>query len=271
MPYSENKRKFAACRTSGTACPIRFAVGRIPPILPRVKTKQILRSLWLEWIRPLALPFLLITAAKSAIADINYVPTGSMQPTILCGDVVFINKLAYAFRVPFTTTRLAHWAEPARGDIVVCFSPEDGTRLVKRVAGQPGDTVELRREILFVNGVAQSYTPLAIDSRGARDLEPDERDSAILAREQLTTSTGAHPHAVMALPARPALGSFGPLRVPAGHYFMLGDNRDNSHDSRFFGCVPRAEIVGEATGVFVSADLKHWLRPRFDRFFTRLD
>lgn len=229
------------------------------------------RRLWREWFRPLALPFLLITAAKSALADINYVPSGSMQPTILCGDVVFINKLAYDLRVPFTTARLARWAEPARGDIVVCFAPDDGTRLVKRVVGQPGDTLELRRDILLVNGVAQTYSPLAADARGVRDLEPAERESAIFASEQLAGGSHTHPHAVMVLPAQPALRSFAPVRVPAGHYFMLGDNRDNSRDSRFFGFMPRAEIIGAATGVFVSADLHRWLRPRFDRFFTRLD
>ncbi len=242
-----------------------------------MKSKPLLRRgaryLWREWVRPLALPFLLITAGKSAIADINYVPTGSMQPTILCGDVVFINKLAYDLRVPFTFVRVAHWADPARGEVVVCFAPDSGMRLVKRIVGQPGDTIELRREVLFVNGVAQTYAPLAGTTRGAKDLEPAERDRAIFAREQLTPAptAGAHAHAVMALPARPALRSFGPTRVPAGHYFMMGDNRDNSHDSRFFGFVPRAEIIGEAKGVVVSGDRNHWLRPRFDRFFTWLD
>lgn len=243
--------------------------------------KKVARYLWREWVRPLALPLLFITAAKSALADINYVPTGSMQPTILCGDVVFINKLAYDLRVPFTFARVARWAEPARGDVVVCFSPEDGTRLVKRIIGRPGDTIELRREVLFVNGVEQTYAPLAHDARGVRDLEPAERASAVFAREQLTTATSAvgpsssiarsHPHLVMVQPARPALRNFGPTRVPAGHYFMLGDNRDNSHDSRFFGFMPREKIIGEAKGVFVSGDLNHWLRPRFSRFFTRLD
>ena len=238
-----------------------------------MNAKKVARYFWREWIRPLALPFLLITAAKSALADINYVPSGSMQPTILCGDVVFINKLAYDLRVPFTTARLAHWTEPARGEIVVCFAPDDGTRLVKRIVGQPGDTIELRRDTLLVNGVAQTYTPLAADSRGARDLEPAERAEAVFAREQLATRPGApaHAHAVMALPARPALRYFGPVRVPSGHYFMMGDNRDNSRDSRFFGFMPRAEIIGEAKGVFVSGALAHWLRPRFNRFFTRLD
>ena len=230
-----------------------------------MNAKTITRHLWREWIRPIALPVLLVTAAKSALADINYVPSGSMKPTILEGDVVFINKLAYDLRVPFTTLRLAHWAEPARGDIVVCFAPDDGMRLVKRVVGQPGDLIELRDDILLVNGTRQPYFPLSAEA--TRDLETSERASARFARETL----GVHPHAVMALPGRPALRTFGPVRVPAGHYFMMGDNRDNSRDSRYFGFMPRAEIVGEAKGVFVSADLAHWLRPRFDRFFTRLD
>ncbi|MBI4622148.1 MAG: signal peptidase I [Verrucomicrobia bacterium] len=231
----------------------------------KTAARTVLRSLWKNWLRPLALPFILITAAKSALADINYVPSGSMQPTILCGDVVFINKLAYDLRVPFTTARLARWSDPARGEIVVCFAPDDGTRLVKRVVGQPGDTVELRRDTLLLNGTPVPHAPLPASA--TCDLEPAERASAVFARETL----GARPHAVMALPTRPAVRNFGPVRVPAGHYFMMGDNRDNSRDSRFFGFMPRAEIIGEVKGVFVSADLTHWLRPRFDRFFTRLD
>ena len=236
--------------------------------------------LWREWIRPLALPFLLITAAKSAIADINVVPSGSMQPTILAGDVVFINKLAYDLRVPFTFARLARWSDPARGDIVVCFAPDDGTRLVKRVIGLPGDTVELRGEVLFLNGVRQTYTPLAADAPGVVDLAADERASALFAREALgnpppatggAALPGARSHAVMVLPGRPAPRDFGPVRVPAGSYLMLGDNRDNSRDSRFFGFVPRREIIGHAVGVFVSADPARALRPRFSRFFSALE
>ena len=232
-----------------------------------MKAKALARKLWTEWIRPLALPFLLITAGKSALADINYVPSSSMQPTILCGDVVFINKLAYDLRVPFTTTRLAHWADPARGDIVVCFAPDDGTRLVKRLAAVPGDTVELRRDTLLINGTPATYAPLSREARGVRDLEPAERDRAVFADETL----GGRTHAVMALPAQPALRDFGPVTVPVGHYFAMGDNRDNSRDSRFFGFVPRREIIGEAKSVVASADLAHWLRPRVARFFSRLD
>ncbi len=230
-----------------------------------MKLRPALRWLWSEWIRPLALPVLVIASAKSAIADINYVPSGSMQPTILRGDVVFIDKLAYDLRVPFTFSRVARWAEPARGDIVVCFAPDDGTRLVKRVVGQPGDTVELRNETLWLNGAPARYAPLA-DSV-SRDLPAAERASATFARE----TVAARAHAIMVLPARPALRNFGPVQVPEGHYFMMGDNRDNSRDSRFFGFVAREKIIGEVKGVAVSADLDHWLRPRFGRFCTALE
>jgi signal peptidase I len=227
--------------------------------------KSTLHFLWREWIRPLALPVLLIASAKSAIADINYVPTGSMKPTILEGDVVFINKLAYDLRVPFTFARLAQWSDPARGDIVVCFSPADGMRLVKRVIGIPGDTVELRGSALFLNGVRQDYTRLPGDL--VRDMLAEERRGAVFARETL----GERRHAVMGLPGRPALRDFGPVTIPPGRYFMMGDNRDNSNDSRFFGLVDRREIIGEAKGIFVSARVDRGLHPRFGRFFTGLE
>ena len=229
-----------------------------------MNVRSMLTRLWREWVRPLALPLLVVASAKSAIADINFVPTGSMKPTILEGDVVFVNKLAYDLRVPFTFARLAAWAEPQRGDIVVCHSPADGMRLVKRVVGVPGDIVELRADIVFLNGTAQSYGPLSADV--IRQLSNAERLRAVFAEETL----GARAHPVMALPDLPARRDFGPIQVPPGSYFVLGDNRDNSHDSRFFGFVAREKIVGEATGVFVSADRDRALRPRLNRFFTPL-
>ncbi len=229
-------------------------------------SRSVARYLWLHWIRPLALPLLLVTAAKSALADINYVPTGSMKPTIVEGDVVFINKLAYDLRVPFTFARLAQWSDPARGDIVVCFSPADGVRLVKRVIGLPGDTVELRRGILIINGAPQDYS--ALPDAATDDLAPTERARASFARETLA---GGRAHAVMAQSAMAAPRDFGPITVPADAYFIMGDNRDNSHDSRFFGCVSRREIIGEAQAVVVSGDLNRWLRPRFGRFLSALE
>jgi len=226
--------------------------------------KKFIRIFWSDWVRPLVLPILVVSAAKSALADFEYVPTGSMKPTILEGDVVIVNKLAYDLKVPFTTYRLALWKNPAAGDIVVCFEPGDGTRLVKRVVGLPGDRVELRNDRLFVNGRAMTYQPLAAGA--VRDMDPAERSKAVFASEDLQSRA----HSVMALPAVAAWRTFGPIQVPAGEYFVMGDNRDNSKDSRYFGCVPRREIVGEADTILVSGDLDHYLNPRFDRFLSKL-
>jgi len=191
-----------------------------------------------------------------------------MQPTILPGDVLFINKLAYDLRVPFTTMPLAHWAEPARGDVVVCFAPDDNTRLRRNASSACPATPS---SFATTDSSLTATPPPARRSRrrpaASVILSQPERTTARFAREHL----GAHAHAMMVLPGRPALRDFGPVRVPTGHYLMLGDNRDNSRDSRFFGFMPRAEIIGEAKAVVVSADLNHWLRPRFNRFFTALD
>jgi signal peptidase I len=224
-----------------------------------------LRRWWREEFRPLLLLVLALFAIRSSLADWNDVPTGSMKPTILEGDRVFVNKLAYDLKVPFTTWRLAEWSDPQRGDIVVFYSPHDGTRLVKRVIGLPGDMIELRDEQLFLNGEPVRYAPLndEISSR----LPEAERQRSTFASEQLPS----RPHAVMAVPGLSARRSFNPVRVPDGHYFMLGDNRDNSFDSRFWGFVPRKQIVGRTSAVVLSLDRNnHWL-PRWHRFLTALD
>lgn len=238
---------------------------RKSPLAAAGHVRRALAYLWREWIRPLGVPLFLILAAKSAIAEINIVPSGSMQPTILPGDAVFVDKRAYDLRLPFTFARVARWADPARGDIVVTFSPEDGQRIVKRVIGQPGDVVELRANVLLVNGVPATYSLLA--PAASRDLPADERASSFLALEK----SAGRAHAVMSIPSRPAPRDFPPIRVPAGRYFLMGDNRDNSYDSRYYGTVPRREIIGRAHAVVVSGDPDHWLRPRFHRFFTRLE
>src|SRR4030095_3166198 len=100
--------------------------------------------LWREWIRPALVAAAIVLPLKSAVADWNWVPSGSMKPTILEGDLVLVNKLAYDLRVPFTLWRAAEWGNPGRDYIVVCFSPHDGVRLVKRIVAVPGDTIEMR-------------------------------------------------------------------------------------------------------------------------------
>lgn len=227
-------------------------------------TKATLQHWWRTEIRPLLILAVVLFSIRSSLADWNDVPTGSMKPTLIEGDRIFVNKLAYDLKVPFTTWHLAEWGNPQRGDIVVFFSPHDGKRLVKRVIGLPGDTVEMRNEQLLLNGEPVTYTPLDA-SISAAVAEP-ERSASEFATEQLPS----RPHAVMATPVLPATRSFGPVTVPAGEYFTLGDNRDNSFDSRFWGCVPRSQIVGRASAVVVSLDRERCWKPRGGRWFKPL-
>jgi signal peptidase I len=220
---------------------------------------------WRQEIRPLLILLVVMCSLRSSLADWNVVPSGSMKPTILEGDRVLVNKLAYDLKVPFTTWHIAEWSQPQRGDIVVFFSPKDGTRLVKRVIGLPGDTVELRNEQLILNGQPVDYASLGPKMPG--QLSESEQAQGVFATEKLPS----HSHAVMALKGVPAMRSFGPVKVPAGHYFMMGDNRDDSFDSRYFGTVDRNQIVGRVSNVVLSFDKENYWLPRWNRTAYSLD
>ncbi len=222
------------------------------------------RAYWRKEIRPLLILALVVFSIRSSLADWNDVPTGSMRPTILEGDRVCVNKLAYDLKVPFTTWHLLEWAAPERGDIVVFYSPHDGKRLVKRVIGLPGDTVELRNDILVLNGQTVEYGP--IREALLQDVAAADRASQVFATEQLPGQA----HAVAAIPRVPARRDFGPSVVPEGQYFMMGDNRDNSFDSRYYGPVERKRILGRATAVAISLDRSNYWLPRWHRLFTSL-
>jgi signal peptidase I len=223
-----------------------------------------LKHQWLGW-RGYVIFFCLVwVPLRSSVIDYNPVPTGSMNPTILEGDVVWVNKLAYGLRVPLTQIHLAQWGGPHRGDIVVVLSPADGTRLVKRVVGLPGDVVAMDHNRLVLNGQPLDYMPSTVDYGAtiAHQLMPYARFS----EERL----GAVEHPVMGLPGISARRSFPPVVVPAGRYFLMGDNRDNSRDSRFFGFASRDAILGKAEGILVSLDINDRYRLRTERFFSML-
>jgi signal peptidase I len=220
---------------------------------------------WRKEIRPLLILALIVFSIRSSLADWNDVPTGSMKPTILEGDRVFVNKLAYDLKVPFTTWHIAEWSNPQRGDIVVFYSPYDGKRLVKRVIGLPGDSIELRNDVLIINGKIVEYAPISTEL--LRDVASLDRDSHVFATEQLPGRT----HAVAGYPGVRALRDFAPIQVPENQFFMMGDNRDDSFDSRYWGAVDRKRIVGKATTVVISTDRQHYWKPRWDRFFTSLN
>lgn len=195
---------------------------------------------------------------RTAVADWNPIPSGSMRPNLLEGDVVLVNRLAYDLKLPLGDVVLAHLGEPARGDIVTFASPRDGTRLIKRIVGLPGDVVAMRDGRLWLNGRAAGY--------GAA--EPGLEPGATPALHLTETVAGANRRVQYLAGARAR--DFGPVRVPEGQYLMLGDNRDNSADSRYFGFVPRALLIGRAEAILVSADiLDDWL-PRPERFGRRL-
>lgn len=206
---------------------------------------------------------LIVTSVQSSLADWHDVPTGSMRPTILIGDRVFVNKVAYDLKIPYTTVHLAKWSDPKRGDIVVFYSPKDGMRLIKRVIGLPGDTLAMRENHLFINGEFVDYDPLQLENFD--QLKLDQQDRYVFLNENLNGKE----HAVMLSPSRPSLSTFAPVIIPEGQYFMMGDNRDNSADSRFFGFVDRKLIVGRATMVAISKD-ESFLHPRWSRFFKDL-
>jgi len=236
-------------------------------------------GLWREWVRPFLVVVVVVFSLRSAVADWNDVPTGSMRPTILEGERIFVNKLAYDLKLPFTRLRLVEWSEPGRGDIVVLYSPADGQRLVKRVVGLPGDRITLSGGRLLVNGERADYRPLGEAERAELGI-----DNGALEPEEFVvweTIDGArHPVAWQA----PRLGlddgtrafgyspaiDWGPGVVPVGQYFVMGDNRDNSKDSRVIGYIDRDRIVGRATAVVVSLDPDHHRAPRWGRFFQAL-
>jgi len=216
--------------------------------------KNGLRKVWREY-RGLAVFLVLMAIFRSALADWNVVPTGSMKPTIVEGDRILVNKLAYDLKIPLTHISLHRFADPMRGDIVVFDSRAAATRLVKRVIGLPGDTVQMRDNRLTINGIAARYSGI--------EYEPD----ATFATESYLNMS----HRIeLARAGASRFSTFGPVTVPPDHYLVLGDNRDNSADSRYYGFIPRDEIVGNAKTVVLSLDYDDYYIPRAQRFLRPL-
>ncbi len=189
---------------------------------------------------------------RSACADWNTVPTGSMNPTIIEGDRIAVNKMAYDIRIPFTHISLRKLGDPERGDIAVFDSKVSDKRLVKRVIGVPGDRVAMINNQLLINDTAIDY---------------DKTEGNIDQVEHLFNT----PHIVrISSTNNHAFANFPAVVVPADHYLMLGDNRDKSADSRVIGFVPRDEIVGRSRSVVMSINYDNFYLPRVDRFFKSL-
>jgi signal peptidase I len=195
------------------------------------------KSRWRQNVESIGLALIIALAVRSSVVQAFWVPSGSMLPTIQIGDHIFVNKLAYAVRLPLIGTEIWKVGDLKRNDIVVFVSPVDrSTDLIKRVIAVPGDTVEIKSKKVFVNGEAipdshAHFEDSTIVSNGTRDNMP-------------------------------------PTQVPEGKFFVMGDNRDRSYDSRFWGFANIDDIKGKATFIYWSRDTsKGWLAPpRLERF-----
>jgi signal peptidase I len=183
---------------------------------------------WLREYQSFALMMVLLLAARSSLADHYVVPSGSMEPTLLPGDRVLVDKQAYGFRLPFTLIKLREGVRLARGDVAVFDSPADGTRLIKRVVALPGDLIEVRAGHVTIN-----RAPAAT---GEQTELLDEHPV------NLNLEFGGGPDVA-------------PTRVPAGQVFVLGDARGNSRDSRFFGFVAESAIYAKAVRVYYRSEV----------------
>jgi signal peptidase I len=175
-----------------------------------------------------------LLGARASLADHYVVPTGSMEPTVVPGDHVCVEKAAYGLRVPFSESWALRWRDPARGDVVVLRSPETGEVLLKRVVALAGDEVAVKDGRITLGG--EPVAVRAVDGGVVEDLGAPHR---------LGTTYGGGP-------------DFGPVRVPAGTVLVLGDSRGNSHDGRSFGFVQTASIMGRAAGVCLRDHAPTW-------------
>lgn len=190
-----------------------------------------------------------VLVLRSFLVEPFQIPSGSMLPTLEVGDFILVNKYAYGLRLPVAGTKILEVDDPERGDVIVFRYPEDGsTNYIKRVVGLPGDRVRYEDREIFINGEK-------VDSRFVARLPPAE-----LRRETL----GGTEHDVFLTLGRTGRSGEGEWLVPEGEYFVMGDNRDNSNDSRYWGTVPDELVVGEAFAIWM-----HWQSltslPSFDR------
>jgi signal peptidase I len=217
-------------------------------------------AVWREW-RGLIIFLGTIIAVRMIIIDWNHVPSRSMVPTIIPGDRIVVDKLAYGLRLPFSNSMPVQWDDPKRSDVIVFRAPKTNVLTVKRVIGLPGDSVSWDGDHLRVNEETAAYQTLPPEAGSAT--QRPEYSHTQRRQEQLF---GAQRDILQyRVSPRHGGGAFSDVIVPDNHYLLLGDNRDNSGDFRKFGFVPRDNVVGRATHILFSLDPQQYYWPRATR------
>jgi signal peptidase I len=189
---------------------------------------------------------LVVFLIRSFLVEPFKIPSGSMMPTLLVGDFILVNKHTYGLRVPILNNTFFEMHHPQRGEVMVFRYPQDPSMdYIKRVVGVPGDHIEYREKHLIING-----KPLAMTAGG--DYEYVAPGLNRIAAKRVKETLGEHQHDILLVNDAPAMD--GEVVVPPGHYFVMGDNRDNSNDSRFWGFVPENNIVGKAFMIWWNFD-----------------
>jgi signal peptidase I len=210
--------------------------------------KSVGRWAW-EWLKSIAVALVIWMVLRTLLIEAFRIPSSSMERTLLVGDFLFVNKALYGAEVPLVHAHLPAFREPRRGDIVVFDSKtQEGVKVVKRLIGMPGDTLEMRQAVLYRNGVAQRE-PYVEHIDSASDTADPEMRPWQLANLLPRVDRNRY---------QPTRDNWGPLVVPRDSFFVMGDNRDNSYDSRYWGFVGRNVIRGRPLFVYYSFDSEPW-------------
>lgn len=215
------------------------------------------RSFFKEWIEPLLIALVVALFIRQFVIEAFKIPSGSMIPTLTIGDHLLVNKFVYGPRIPFTDIRIFNWKEPKRGEIIVFRYPEDESiNYIKRVVGLQGDKIEIRKGKLLINDQPVALTDISVPDGSEQSTAYPFYTKPKLYNEQL----GSIAHQMQYLRDQSNL-NFGPILVPKESVFVMGDNRDNSKDSRVWGFVKYEKILGRALIIYWSWDGNgRWLR-----------
>lgn len=230
-------------------------IRRAAAVLPSGVSRR--EPVIVEYARSFFPVLLVVLLVRSFLVEPFRIPSSSMMPTLLIGDFIFVNKYTYGLRLPVFNTKILDIGTPRRGDVIVFRLPSDpSTNYIKRLIGLPGDTIRYVNKRLYVND-----QPVEIAIKGRYD---GEQPGALLAREKL----GTVEHDILLMPGQ--ISREGTFVVPAGHYFMMGDNRDNSRDSRYegVGFIPEHRVVGKAVRIWMNWNFPH--APQWSRIGNRV-